>query len=130
VHLGHGPGVDAVQNAGPQRLGILVGGQKAGADAADRHPGDLALAVGRFDQFVADRLEVGPPDRLGVVLGPARPGQRQVVGVLREGHHLAVQAHQHALGRAGADVDSDQQFVGHEITLRRVMLPVRTNLLP
>jgi hypothetical protein len=109
--LGGGPGVDPVEDAGPQRPHLRVAGQHARAEAAHRHRADLYWAIlqaGRQGgDLAAEADHIPPPDPLGVLLGEA--GSRHVHAV-RDGalgQDGAVGGGQHRLGRLGADVDAE-----------------------
>ena len=61
----------------------------------------------------SDLDDAVPPDGIGVLLGPARPGQAEVVLDDVGGQHGAVRLAEDALGAVGADVDSEQQIAWH-----------------
>ena len=85
------PAVVLVHGSGPQDRDSTVGPNKPFRD--------LAAGLARVcRQLPGERHEIGPPDRLGVVLGPAGARQEERVRPARHGHDAAACRCQHALG--------------------------------
>src|SRR5215208_6299141 len=66
-----------VEDSQSQRFAPLVSRQKTSPDTTRAHGRDTV--VGLLQELPADGDEVFPPHLLGVVLGPARAGQRELV---------------------------------------------------
>ena len=120
VDFGGRPGVDAVEDGGPQRRQSVVAQHQARADAADAHGGDRRL---RRASAAVSRPLISQTSRHHVASAStsAQPGRGRSIDMRRSSQtrEHAGGVHQDALGAPGAHVDSEKQV--HGATLRRAV---------
>jgi hypothetical protein len=90
--------VNPIENSRAERATLTVDGKDAGSNRTDAHPYDLfRVNATLLQQSATQGDEIVPPDILGVVLHPARPGQRKCMPHCGAGQNFAGGGDDHSL---------------------------------